>query len=73
MPLRSAAMRLVKATTPFSREMLNIARQRAAKLSMDVSFSLADAAALPFSDRSFDTLGIERKQIHWVALQCIEE
>jgi len=40
---------------------------------MDVSFSLADAAALPFSDRSFDTLGIERKQIHWVALQCIEE
>jgi|GEM_PF-3954700 len=32
---------------------------------MDVSFSLADAAALPFSDRSFDTLGIERKQIHW--------
>lgn len=48
-----------------SREMLNIARQRAAKLSMDVSFSLADAAALPFSDRSFDTLGIERKQIHW--------
>jgi ubiquinone/menaquinone biosynthesis C-methylase UbiE len=39
-----------------SREMLNIARQRAAKLSMDVSFSLADAAALPFSDRSFDTL-----------------
>jgi ubiquinone/menaquinone biosynthesis C-methylase UbiE len=39
-----------------SREMLNIARQRAAKLSMDVSFSLADAAALPFSDKSFDTV-----------------
>jgi ubiquinone/menaquinone biosynthesis C-methylase UbiE len=39
-----------------SREMLNVARQRAAKLSMDVSFSLADAAALPFSDKSFDTV-----------------
>ena len=39
-----------------SREMLNVARQRAAKLSMNVSFSLADAAALPFSDKSFDTV-----------------
>lgn len=39
-----------------SREMLNIARQRAAKLSMDVSFLLADAEALPFSDKSFDTV-----------------
>jgi ubiquinone/menaquinone biosynthesis C-methylase UbiE len=39
-----------------SREMLNVARQRAAKLSMDVSFSMADAAALPFSDKSFDTV-----------------
>jgi ubiquinone/menaquinone biosynthesis C-methylase UbiE len=39
-----------------SRQMLNVARQRAAKLSMDVSFSLADAAALPFSDKSFDTV-----------------
>jgi ubiquinone/menaquinone biosynthesis C-methylase UbiE len=39
-----------------SREMLNVARRRAAKLSMDVSFSLADAAALPFSDKSFDTV-----------------
>src|SRR4030095_4218896 len=39
-----------------SREMLNVAMQRAAKLSMDVSFSLADAAALPFPDRSFDTV-----------------
>jgi ubiquinone/menaquinone biosynthesis C-methylase UbiE len=39
-----------------SREMLNIARQRAAKLSMDVSFLLADAEALPFSGKSFDTV-----------------
>ena len=39
-----------------SREMLNVARQRAEKLSMDVSFSLADAEALPFSDKSFDSV-----------------
>jgi ubiquinone/menaquinone biosynthesis C-methylase UbiE len=39
-----------------SREMLNVAMQRAAKLSMDVSFSLADAAALPFPDKRFDTV-----------------
>ena len=39
-----------------SREMLNVARQRAAKLSMDVLFSLTDAATLPFSDKSFDTV-----------------
>src|SRR5215475_8376897 len=37
----------------FSREMLNVARRRAAKLSMDGSFLLADAEALPFSDKSF--------------------
>jgi ubiquinone/menaquinone biosynthesis C-methylase UbiE len=39
-----------------SREMLSVARRRAAKLSMNVSFSLADAEALPFPDRSFDTV-----------------
>jgi ubiquinone/menaquinone biosynthesis C-methylase UbiE len=39
-----------------SREMLNIARKRAAKLPMNVSFFLADAEALPFSDASFDTV-----------------
>ena len=39
-----------------SREMLNIARKRAAKLSMNVSFLLADAEALPFSDKTFDTV-----------------
>src|SRR6266508_1513142 len=39
-----------------SREMLNIARKRAAKLSMNVSVLLADAEALPFSDESFDTV-----------------
>src|SRR5215475_5447107 len=37
-----------------SREMLSVARKRAAKLSMNVSFSLADAEALPFPDKSFD-------------------
>src|SRR5437870_13104288 len=39
-----------------SREMLNIARKRAGKLSIDVSLLLADAQALPFSDHSFDTV-----------------
>ena len=39
-----------------SREMLNVARKRAAKLSMDVNFLLADADALPFSDKTFDTV-----------------
>jgi len=39
-----------------SREMLKVARERAAKLSMVISFSLADAEALPFSDKSFDTV-----------------
>ena len=39
-----------------SSEMLNVARQRAAKLSMDISFSLANAEALPFPDNSFDTV-----------------
>ncbi len=39
-----------------SREMLKVARKRAAKLSMNVSFSLADAEALPFADKSFDTV-----------------
>jgi ubiquinone/menaquinone biosynthesis C-methylase UbiE len=39
-----------------SREMLNMAQKRAANLSMNVSFLLADAEALPFSDQSFDTV-----------------
>jgi ubiquinone/menaquinone biosynthesis C-methylase UbiE len=39
-----------------SSEMLNIARIRAAKLSVNVSVLLADAEALPFSDESFDTV-----------------
>lgn len=39
-----------------SREMLNVARERAAKLSMNVSFLLADAEALPFSNQIFDTV-----------------
>jgi ubiquinone/menaquinone biosynthesis C-methylase UbiE len=39
-----------------SREMLAIAQKRALKLPVDVSFLLADAEALPFSDESFDTV-----------------
>jgi ubiquinone/menaquinone biosynthesis C-methylase UbiE len=39
-----------------SEGMLKVARTRAAKLSMHVSFTLADAEALPFPDRSFDTV-----------------
>ena len=39
-----------------SREMLNVARKRAAKLSIDVCFLLADAEVLAFPDRSFDTV-----------------
>jgi ubiquinone/menaquinone biosynthesis C-methylase UbiE len=39
-----------------SMEMLNIARKRAAHLSMNVSLLLADAEALPFSNESFDTV-----------------
>jgi ubiquinone/menaquinone biosynthesis C-methylase UbiE len=39
-----------------SGEMLSVARKRAAKLSMEVSFLLADAEALPFSEKSFDTV-----------------
>jgi ubiquinone/menaquinone biosynthesis C-methylase UbiE len=36
--------------------MLDVGRTRAAKLSVNVSFSLADAAALPFPDKAFDTV-----------------
>jgi ubiquinone/menaquinone biosynthesis C-methylase UbiE len=39
-----------------SRGMLKVARERAAKLSIHVSFSLADAEALPFADHCFDTV-----------------
>ena len=39
-----------------SKEMLNVARERAAKLSLYTSFLVADAEALPFSDQSFDTV-----------------
>jgi ubiquinone/menaquinone biosynthesis C-methylase UbiE len=39
-----------------SREMLNVARKRRVKLSIDVFFLLADAEALPFADKSFDTV-----------------
>ena len=39
-----------------SSEMLNVAKNRAAKLSMYVSFLLVDAEKLPFSDQSFDTV-----------------
>lgn len=39
-----------------SREMLKVARARAAKLSLDVSFLQADAEVLPFRDKSFDAV-----------------
>jgi ubiquinone/menaquinone biosynthesis C-methylase UbiE len=39
-----------------SREMLEFARKRAAKLSIDVSFFLADAESIPFPDKSFDAV-----------------
>jgi ubiquinone/menaquinone biosynthesis C-methylase UbiE len=39
-----------------SREMLNVARVRAERLSMDIAFLLADAQALPFLSGSFDTV-----------------
>ncbi|MEX0803308.1 MAG: methyltransferase domain-containing protein [Candidatus Binatia bacterium] len=39
-----------------SGEMLNVARNRAAKLSIHASFLVGDAAALPFPDNSFDTV-----------------
>ena len=39
-----------------SNEMLKVARNRAAKLSMHVSFLVVDAEALPFPDNSFDTV-----------------
>src|SRR5262249_52242921 len=38
------------------RAMLNIARKRSTKLSLHASFLLADAEALPFSDKHFDTV-----------------
>ena len=39
-----------------SREMLNVARKRGARLSTNISFLLGDAEALPFSDHTFDTV-----------------
>jgi ubiquinone/menaquinone biosynthesis C-methylase UbiE len=39
-----------------SPKMLDVARKRVAKLSIDVSFFLADAEAMPFPDKSFDTV-----------------
>jgi ubiquinone/menaquinone biosynthesis C-methylase UbiE len=39
-----------------SSEMLKVVRQRAAKLSLPVSFLVADAEALPFRGNSFDTV-----------------
>lgn len=54
LPYYPRARRII--VVDLSREMLNIAQKRAAKLAMDVSFLLADAEALPFSDESFDTV-----------------
>ena len=44
------------AAVDVSSAMLDVGRTRAAKLSVNVSFSLADAAALPFPDKTFDTV-----------------
>jgi ubiquinone/menaquinone biosynthesis C-methylase UbiE len=44
--------------------MLNVASERAAKISMHVSFSLADAETLPFSDHSFDTVVSSPQHLH---------
>src|SRR4026209_973528 len=43
-------------TVDVSSEMLKVARQRAAKLSLRVSFLVADTEALPFRVDSFDTV-----------------
>jgi ubiquinone/menaquinone biosynthesis C-methylase UbiE len=39
-----------------SLEMLNIARKRATKLALNISFVLGDSEALPFRNKSFDTV-----------------
>lgn len=39
-----------------SEKMLSVARKRAKRLSLEVAFIVTDAEALPFSDRSFDTV-----------------
>jgi ubiquinone/menaquinone biosynthesis C-methylase UbiE len=39
-----------------SKEMLAMARKRASRLQLDISFLLADAEALPFSDDTYDTV-----------------
>ena len=39
-----------------STEMLAVAQKRAARLQLDISFLLANAETLPFSDQSFDTV-----------------
>ena len=39
-----------------SERMLDLARQRAARLGRDVDFQVADAQALPYGDASFDTV-----------------
>jgi len=39
-----------------SEKMLSVARKRAKRLSLEVAFIVTDAEALPFSDKSFDTV-----------------
>jgi ubiquinone/menaquinone biosynthesis C-methylase UbiE len=43
-------------TIDLSAQMLDVARRRANRLGLKVEFALADAEALPFSDKSFDTV-----------------
>src|SRR5215831_3841033 len=47
-----------------SREMLNVARTRAAKLSVNLFPLLADAEDLPFPDKSFDTGSLFSYHLH---------
>jgi len=54
LPYYSSDCRIV--ALDLSSEMLKVARQRAAKLSLRVSFLVADAEDLPFPDNSFDTV-----------------
>ena len=47
-----------------SAAMLKLARERAVRLKIDVQFCLADAEALPFGDRCFDTIVSTLSNLH---------
>ena len=54
LPYYSSDCRVI--AVDLSSEMLNVARKRAARLAIHTSFVVADAEALPFSGKSFDTV-----------------